>query len=69
MWSLFAKYEGIDTTGEFYKFLAPTVIDKKYQVGLYFGKEDKKLKKIVYGDLSFKVETFETCIYFFKAYR
>lgn len=62
MWSLFAKYEGMDEQKEHYKFLAPTVVDKKYQAQLFFGKDDKKLKKIIYSDLTFVVETFETCM-------
>jgi hypothetical protein len=49
----------MDETGELYKYTAPTVIDKKYQAQLYFGKDDKKLKKIGYGDMNFKVDVFE----------
>lgn len=62
MWSLFAKYEGMDESKQYYKYLAPTVIDKKYQAHLYFDESDKKLKKVVYGDMTFRVETFETCL-------
>ena len=61
MWTLFSKYEGVDSTGQFYKYTSPTVVDKKYQVGLFFGKDDKKLQKIAYGELEFKVEQFDTC--------
>ncbi len=61
MWSLFAKYEGMDETKQYYKYSAPTVIDKKYQAQLYFGENDKKLKKIVYNDMTFRVDVFETC--------
>ena len=62
MWSLFSKYEGLDPTEQYYKYTTPTVVDKKYQVQLYFGKEDKKLQKIAYGELEFKVDVFDTCI-------
>ncbi|MDR3736729.1 MAG: hypothetical protein P4L10_14495 [Acidobacteriaceae bacterium] len=62
MWSLFSKYEGLDESGELYKFTVPTVVDKKYQGQLYFGKDDKKLKKIGYGEMTFKVDTFDTCM-------
>jgi hypothetical protein len=61
MWSLFAKYEGLDEEEGVYKFVAPTIVDKKYQAMLHFGKDDKKLKKIVYNTMTFYVQTFETC--------
>ena len=61
MWSLFAKYEGLDEEEGVYKYTAPTIVDKKYQVMLHFGKEDKKLKKVLYNGMPFKVETFDSC--------
>ena len=63
MWSLFAKYEGMDETGKFHKYLAPTVVDKKYQAQLFFDDADKKLKKMIYNDMPFTIDRFDTCIF------
>jgi len=64
MWSLFAKYEGMDESGKYHKFLAPTVVDKKYQATLYFDDADKKLRKLHYNEMTFDVDRFDTCIFY-----
>ena len=61
MWSLFAKYEGMDTEKEYHKFLAPTIVDKKYQARLFFNKSDNKLKKLEFNDMTFAVDVFDSC--------
>ena len=61
MWSLFAKFEGLDEKEEFYLYSAPTLVDKSRQAKLFWGKNDLKLKKVSYGGMEFKVDVFDTC--------
>ena len=58
MWTLFATYEGMDETEQYYKFIAPTLLPKSYQVQLYFSKEDQQLKKINYANADFNIGSF-----------
>ena len=66
MWSLFSKYEGMDETKEFHKYLAPTMMPTKYQVRLFFRDTDKALAKVVYDDMEFPVDVFESCFFSFN---
>lgn len=61
MWTLFAKYEGLDKAQEHYLYSAPTVADKSHQAKLFWGKEDKKLKQVTFGGMNFKVDMFDSC--------
>lgn len=68
MWSLFAKFEGLDEKNETYIYTAPTIVDKSRQAKLYWGKDDLKLKKIAYGGMEFKVDVFDTCKLIYDAF-
>eukprot|EP00826_Nyctotherus_ovalis_P041547 TRINITY_DN4202_c0_g1_i2.p2 TRINITY_DN4202_c0_g1~~TRINITY_DN4202_c0_g1_i2.p2 ORF type:complete len:113 (-),score=36.98 TRINITY_DN4202_c0_g1_i2:68-406(-) len=59
MWSLFAKYEGLDKTGDYHVFTVPTILDKKFQGQLYFEKESKKLRKVSSHAFEFVVDKFD----------
>ena len=61
MWSLFSKYEGMDETKAYHIFLTPSMMPSNYQVRLYFADSDQSLKKIVYDEMEFIVDIFETC--------
>eukprot|EP00826_Nyctotherus_ovalis_P041548 TRINITY_DN4202_c0_g2_i2.p2 TRINITY_DN4202_c0_g2~~TRINITY_DN4202_c0_g2_i2.p2 ORF type:complete len:136 (+),score=17.48 TRINITY_DN4202_c0_g2_i2:67-474(+) len=63
MWSLFAKYEGLDKTGDYHVFTVPTILDKKFQGQLYFEKESKKLRKVSSHAFEFVVDKFDACTF------
>ncbi len=63
MWTLFAKYEGLDESGMFNAFAFPNAIEKKYQATLYFGKGDNRLRKVLYAGMFFAVDAFEPSIF------
>jgi len=64
MWTLFAKYEGLDNTGNYHVFTVPTILSKSYQGQLYFDKSNKKLSKIISHSFEFLVDNYSTCFLF-----
>lgn len=61
MWTLFAKYEGLDKEQQHYVYSVPGSADKLHQAKLYWDKESKVLKKIMFAQMDLIVDKYETC--------